>query len=415
MYKQTIILFILVLLTSCNKRASSERKQENKINTSKDSLTFELNEIYKQGHINGFSVAIVNSDKVLYENGIGFADIDKKIKYTENTVQNIASISKTLIGIALLKAQEMGKLKLDDPINKYLPYKIKNPYFPAQPITIRHLATHTSSIIDADVYDEQSYILKTDKDSSVTKFSEMPENFNSPEKKTPITDFLQNVLYKNGKWYSKESFLNKKPGELFEYSNVGATLAASVLEYATGKSYNEFTSIYILKPLGMNSSGWSFNEIDLSKHSKLYKTPTARIPFYSLITYPDGGLITSSQDLSKYLIELIRGYSENGTLLTNESYNDLFATQLDDSNFTERDSENPYDDEYNSGIFMGFSAKGYIGHTGSDPGVSTLMFFDSKTKIGRILLMNTSLINSEGLNQFFSVWNKLEEYQEKLE
>lgn len=414
MYKLILVLLIGILLNSCNQKNSSKIKLEDKIVTLKDSLTNELNELRKVGEINGFAVAIVNKDKVLYQNGLGYADIDMGTKYTKNTLQNIGSVSKTLIGVTLLKAQEMGKLKLDDPINKYLPYEVKNPYFPSELITIRQLANHTSTITDTDVYDEQSYILKTSHDSSMTKGKKIPENFNAPEKKTSMNYFLQSVLSENGKWYSKDGFLNSKPGELYEYSNVGATLAASVIEYATGEKYNEFTAKHILKPLKMNDSGWSFDEIDLTMHSKLYSNPTTQIPLYSLITYPDGGFRTSSHDLSKYLIELIRGYSGNGTLLTKESYKELFNRELNASNFMERDSENPYDDEYNSGIFMGFSAKGYIGHTGSDPGITSFMFFDSKKKLGRILFINTDFNNKEGFQQFFSIWNTLEKYQEKL-
>ncbi|MBQ0732751.1 serine hydrolase domain-containing protein [Aquimarina celericrescens] len=414
MNKSTILVVIGLFLLSCNQKGTSNKEPEKEISAVADSLTLALQKIQKEGQINGFGVAIVDKDTVLYENGIGYADLDNEVAYTQNTLQNIASISKTFIGIALLKAQEMGKLKLDDPIQKHLPFTVENPFFPEKPITIRHLATHTSTIVDTDVYDEESYILKTERDSVNAKSIEIPENFNAPEKKTSMSDFLQSVLSENGKWYSKEGFLDKKPGELFEYTNVGATLAALIIENATGEKFNEFTTKYILKPLEMNASGWSFDAIDVSMHSKLYKTPTTELPLYSLITYPDGGFITSSHDMNTYLIELINGYSENGTVLTNESYKELFTKQLDANHFTERNEENPYNDEYNSGIFMGFSAKGYVGHTGGDPGVSTFMFFDSKKKIGRVLLINTDLNNKEGVEQFFSIWDTLEEYQEKL-
>ncbi len=413
MRRSVLIVLIVFFLVSCDQKKNTKDKPQNIPVTSADSLTTALQEIHKNGQINGFSVAIVNKDSVLYKAGIGYADAEKKTAYTENTLQNIASISKTLIGIALLKAQEMGKLKLDDPINAYLPYEVKNPHFPSEPITIRHLATHTSTITDTDAYDEQSYVLKTIQDSVAAKNTKTPENFNPPENKTSMTAFLQSVLHINGKWYSEEGFLKKKPGELFEYSNVGATLAASVLEYATGEKYNEFTSKYILKPLGMDSSGWSFDEIDMAMHTNLYADPDTQLPLYSLITYPDGGFITSGHDLSSYLMELIRGYDGKGLLLTKESYAELFAEQLNAANFTERDAENPYNDEYNSGIFMGFSAKNYVGHTGGDPGVSSFMFFDAKKKTGRILLINTDLGNQKGVQQFIAIWNTLKEYQEK--
>ena len=106
----------------------------------------------KKGQFNGFSVAIVNESGTLYEKGIGYSNVEIKKKYTESTIQNIGSISKTFVGIALLKAQELGKLKLDDPINNYLPFRVKNPFYPETHITIRNLATHTSTITDNEFY-----------------------------------------------------------------------------------------------------------------------------------------------------------------------------------------------------------------------------------------------------------------------
>lgn len=414
MNKNILLIIVGLLLISCNKNNKSVDKKSNKLKSVTDSLTSELDEIYEHDRIIGLSVAIVNKDTVLYENGFGYADIEQQKAYTAHTIQNIASISKTLIGLALLKAQEMEKLKLDDPINKYLPFKVKNPYYPEDVITIRHLATHTSTITDTDFYNQQSYILNSARDSIAAALLENRENFNPPDNKISMEEFLSNVLNEKGKWYLKDGFLNKRPGKLYEYSNVAATLAALVIESATGETYDVFTKKHILKPLGMQNSGWSFDAIDLNKHTKQYADDSKQIPLYSLITYPDGGLITSSHDLGLYLRELIRGYSGNGTLLRKESYVSLFKKQLNEGNFTERDRENPYNDEYNTGLFMGFSAQGYIGHSGGDPGVSSYMFFDAKKKIGRILIINTDLFDQEGVDEYFAIWNKLGEYQEKF-
>jgi CubicO group peptidase (beta-lactamase class C family) len=414
MNKSLLLLLIAVVFSSCNQRDQEVTESTSAAHPLKDSLTTELEDIHKRGHIAGFSVAIVNQEGILYEKGIGFADVDNKVPYTENTLQNIASISKTAIGLVLLKAQEMGKLNLDDPIDKYLPFEVENPYYPDVPITIRHLTTHTSSIVDSEAYDAESYILKEKIDSSATVKMDRPENFNPPENKIPMSEFLENVLSEDGKWYTKDAFLEKKPGELFEYTNVGATLAAAVLEYATGESYDEFTRKYIFQPLGMSASGWSFDDIDFSKHTKMYADSVTQLPFYSLITYPDGGLLTSSHDLGIYLVELIKGYSGNGTILKKESYTELYEKQLNDNHFTERDAESPYNDEYDFGVFIGFSAKGYIGHTGGDPGVSSFMFFDTEKKIGRFMMINTNLYNREGVQEFFAIWDKLEEYQDRL-
>ncbi len=137
------------------------------------------------------------------------------------------------------------------------------------------------------------------------------------------------------------------------------------------------------------------------------------LPFYKLITYPDGGLITSVHDMAIYLTELIKGYSGEGTILSKGSYKELFKQQLSDSNFDERDTENPYNDEYNMGVFMGFSAKGNIGHSGGDPGVTTLMFFNAASKTGQLIFVNTGM-DDDGFQEFIDVWMKLESYRKKI-
>lgn len=66
------------------------------------------------------------------------------------------------------------------------------------------------------------------------------------------------------------------------------------------------------------------------------------------------------------------------------------------------------------GIFMRISAKGKIGHSGGDPAVTTLMFFDFETKIGKLLIANTDL-TKEGIQQFISIFKTLDSYESKLQ
>ncbi len=371
-------------------------------------LSEELEQIYKLGHINGFSVAIVNADSILYTEGFGYSDIVRKKEYTANTVQTIASISKTVIGIALLKAQELGKLKLDDPINEYLPFKVINPYFPEQPITIRHLASHTSTIKDASQYEGKGYVLKEKENGG----SKVNKNFRPPNEMMDYSVFLEHILNKNGTWYKKKNFIKKKPGEIFEYSNLGAGLAALVLQNAVNEPFHQFTDTHIFKPLNLSNTGWSLEAMDTTEHTKFYADTTTELAPYQLVNYPDGGLITSATDLGTYLSELISGYQGNGTLLNKESYAELFSPNLNDANHKDR-NESTYNDEYNMGIFMGISAKGKIGHSGGDPAVTTLMFFDSKTKIGKLLIANTDL-TKEGIQEFISIFKTLAIYETNL-
>ena len=412
MTKITTFFFLIIILNSCS---STKDLNSVKLNQAKDSLTSELKEVFKQGQFNGFSVAIVNEKGTLYEKGIGYANVQTKKKYTENTIQNIASISKTFVGVALLKAQELGKLKLDDPINKYLPFKVVNPFYPETEITIRNLATHTSTITDNDFYLKRNYILKPNQNlTNVKLYLEDEQVINPYDSIISMKEFLQNVLTKEGKWYNKNDFLNHKPSEIFKYSNVATSLAAYIIEIATGEPFNKFTEKYILKPLKMSSSGWRFEDVNFSNYSRLYQYPDTLLPFYTLITYPDGNFITSSNDLSKYLSELIKGFTGNGTILKQDSYKEYFRQQLTAKNFLKRKESNPYGDEYNLGIFIGFSVTGNIGHTGGDPGVSSIMFFNPKTKIGRLLIVNTNINDKKGNDEFYNIWIKLEKYQDKF-
>ncbi|WP_108809272.1 serine hydrolase domain-containing protein [Aquimarina spinulae] len=404
-----IKIILIIALFVLNQIYAQNNDNEEHIN----SLTCELNTLQKQGYINGFSVAIVNRDAVLYKKGFGYADVSKQKKYTTNTIQNIASVSKTLIGIALMKAQEQGKLNLDDPINMHLPFSVINPHYPKVPITIRHLATHTSTILDTKYYDK-SYILKNNSDFGKGILKKQYRIFNDPDEKMTISDFVKKTLVKDQEWYRKRNYIKNIPGAIFKYSNVGATLAAYIIECTTGIPYDEYTKTYIIKPLGMDASGWSFDTIEMDNHSVLYASSIDSLPKYSLITYPDGGLLTDTNDFGKYLIELIKGYYGAGTLLDKSSYTELFKEQLSSENLPNRNAKNPYNDEYNSGIFMGITPAGYIGHTGSDPGTGTYMFFNPKSGIGKVLTVNTSIDTKEDYRQFKSIINAIEKYEELI-
>jgi CubicO group peptidase (beta-lactamase class C family) len=406
-----LLLLMVFFLSSCQEAVDSQQTPRIAVAprpSAVDSLTKDLTDLYQRGPINGFSIAIVNENGAIYEQGFGFGNVAAKTKYSEQTIQNIASISKTLIGIALLKAQELGKLNLDDPVNLHLPFEVTNPHHPDATITIRHLATHTSTIVDTQFYGDKSYVLK-DNVPLESRPSDLYVKLNPPDSLMPMVQMLKRVLLPEGRWYKSDGFLKAMPGTEFNYSNIGATLAAVVLEEATGETFDDFTAKHILEPLQMSSTGWAFEDVDLSRHTILYRSENVAIPFYRLITYPDGGLITSAGDLSKYLRELIRGHAGEGTLLSGKSYQELFTKQLEAKHFA--DAEHPVGT--NEGIFMSFTPDGEIGHAGADPGVSTHMFFNPKTRIGRILLVNTDL-DATGRELYDALLNTLREYESKL-
>ncbi|OKL40142.1 serine hydrolase domain-containing protein [Pontibacter flavimaris] len=409
-------LFILIVVSfaviSCN---TTKNLHSEEFGQTQQELTEKLAQISKTASFNGFGVALVNDNEVLYQNGFGVSNIKTSARYTENTVQNIASVSKTVIGLAMLKAQELGKLNLDDPVNKYLPFNVFNPEYPEVPITIRHLVTHTSSIVDTEAYLTRNVVLR-DTINLVHNLSIdiSPTKFNPPSTKTSLEGFLKNLLGTGGEWYSKEAFSERKPGSIYEYSNVGASLAALVLEKAVGTTYDAFTTQHILSPLKMNSSGWSFEAIDFSNYSPTYQDKQTPYPYYSLIGYPDGGLLTTSSDMGKYILELMKGYYGKGTLLSEQSYKEYFTPQLTAENFINR-SASEYSDEYNMGITMGFGSTGNFGHTGGDPGMFSVIWFHKDEKMGRYFIVNTDWDSNLSGKDQKAIYDLLDEYYIKLD
>lgn len=344
----------------------------------------------------GIGAAIIINKKLVWTKGYGFADKEAKTPFSPSTIMNIASISKTFTGVCIMKAVEEGKVSLDEDINTYLPFKVINPYFPNEKITLRHLATHTSGITDRNpFYADSTYFYGKD----------------SPE---PLSDFLKNYFVVGGKHYSQENFLKHKPGTYRDYSNIGSGLAGYIVELATGKKLNLYSKQHIFKPLKMKNSGWFFSEIDLSNHSQLYKKKNdsiKQIELYGVTTYPDGGVRTSVTELSKFFISLLNdGQYENTRILKKESVDEMLRFQYTASN----KPENVNIEEINQGIFwstkLGVTR---IGHNGADPGVRTFMLADLKKEIGIILFFNTALIGKEQEN-FIDIYNEICSYAQTL-
>jgi hypothetical protein len=157
----------------------------------------------------------------------------------------------------------------------------------------------------------------------------------------------------------------------------------------------------------MRSSSWTAEDIESKNRSTLYTTNEQIMADYTTVGFPASGLITTSVDLGNYLSELIKGYSGNGTLLTKESYNELFKKQLTKSQL-------PEGVDANSGIFMDYSKKG-IGYNGYDPGLMAYMYFNPESLIGKIVLINTDTDFDERVKpKLDEIYSTLGEYETKF-
>lgn len=345
----------------------------------------------------GIGAAVIIDKKLVWQNGYGYADKEKGIPFTSSTIMNIASISKTFTGFCIMKAVEQSKVSLDEDINNYLPFKVINPNFPDEKITLRQLATHTSGLADRyPFYTDSTY-------------------FYDGKKPEDLGVFLKNYYVKGGKYYSKDNFLNAKPGKIRDYSNIAAGLAGYIVEIRTGKKLNEYSKQFIFDPLKMKNSGWFLSEIDINKHSKPYEKKgdiVVPIKLSEGTTYPDGGVRTSVNELSRFFITLLNdGEYKGKKLLKKELAEEMLKFQYTETN--KPDSINIK--KMNSGIFWATKMGGTrIGHNGSDAGVRTFMLSDLDRKIGVIVFFNTSLAEKDE-NVFFDIYEELYKYAKGME
>ncbi len=373
----------------------------------KDSITNELQKVNEQSSLNGFGVAIYSKDAVIYEKGFGYSDSESKIPYKVNTVQKIASISKTLLGVALMKARSMGLLELEDDINDYLTFPLRNPYFPTSKITIEHLATHTSGIntskhdMDAlyfptpiaPVYKKMPFGIKR------ILYKRLIKSLNNNQEMS-MTDFLNEIYNSSGKWYRKRNFEKTEPGSNRIYSNNGAAFLALVIEKVSGMKYYDYIKKYILDPLKMADTRFDFEPVrsKTNEQASLYHAGIKVPNDYRLITYPAGGLVSSVADFSRYMSAMVKGYKEGNSILSHEEYQMMMGKQIK-SNFNQGILWQVYDES--------------IGHEGDIAGVSSYAYFNRMTGIGYVLFCNTAAI--EGMDETIQkIINVLESYSEKL-
>jgi CubicO group peptidase (beta-lactamase class C family) len=360
--------------------------------TALDSL---ITNALKQANIMGFSAAVVVDKRVVWMKGYGYMDWQRTRPFTPSTIAKVASVSKPFVGVSMMRAVQEGKLSLDTDINRYLPFRVVNPFHPDAVITLRHLATHTSGITDRwEVY-RSTYRYDGDTGEDLLKF-------------------LRDYFTPSGPHYARDNFLEARPGELREYSNIGAALAGLIVERAVGQPLNTYTRTQIFNPLKMRNSGWFMREIDRANHTTHFVSQSGTavpIPTYGHTTYPEGGLHTSVADLSKFFIAMLNdGLYDGARILGAASAAEMRRFQLTDAN---RPTNFPAADG-NTGLFWRTKFNGQrVGHGGNDPGLQVEMLSDLTGELGVIYISNTSL---SGSDQRFplEIFNALWKYGESV-
>ncbi|MBN2878316.1 MAG: beta-lactamase family protein [Clostridia bacterium] len=337
-----------------------------------DSLEAFLDNKMKKMGVAGLAFAVVDGEEISEFYSYGYADIANKTPINEDTIFQMASVSKTVTGTAIMQLSEAGKIDIDTDINEYLPFKVSNPHHPETTITTRMLLTHTSSIIDNwDVYDSFYTIDSGGGDPTIS-----------------LADFNKGYLTPDGDYYDTElNFSEEAPGAYYEYSNCGYALLGYIVECVSGTEFNKYCNENIFTPLGMDSTRWFLSETDLSRLAKPHEGENA-LPYYSFATYPDGCLRTSANDYSKFLLMYMNGGTLGGAkILEQSTIEEMLRPQVID---LYENQGITWDLKVPEEIFINCDSYVY-GHSGGDPGISTMVMFNPETNKAAILLINSDL------------------------
>jgi CubicO group peptidase (beta-lactamase class C family) len=239
-------------------------------------LDEELGREMEKYHIAGAAVSVVKDGELFFAKGYGYADLENKIPVDpEQTIFRIGSVGKLFTWTAVMQLVEQGKLDLDEDINDYLDFRIPDTY--PQPITLKHLMTHTSGFDDRLLES-----LVSDADDQVSTREWLISNM--PARARP-------------------------PGDIASYSNYNAMLAGYIVAQVSGQPYDQYIQEHILNPLGMvHSTAQSPMPPDLRAHSSVgYTYEDGDFQAYPNYTaqpavLPSGAHQASVTDMARFMI-----------------------------------------------------------------------------------------------------------------
>lgn len=315
----------------------------------------------------GLAVAVVKNNRIVYSETFGYnpdpSDPTKGVPIKTDDIFYIASVSKTFVGTAIMQLVEKGRLSLEDDVNRYLDFSLRNPNFPDVPITIRMLLSHRSSL------KKNAYYASFDKVNP-----EIAED-------------------------TQACFNDYCPGVKAEYSNLGYAILGAVIEKASGQRFDEYVQEHILKPLKLYG-GYDVSKLDNTKfvrscqynakkacfevQKKHFVADTLKFNQYRLgystpLLGPAGGLKISANDLAQYMIMHMKNGKKN-----------LFCRVLPKkSEATMRENQNK---SLYGLSFVHFKKVIHgvtlIGMQGGKYGMHTSMYFHPEKKYGFVVFCN---------------------------
>lgn len=307
---------------------------------------------YAKADSPGCAVGVYKDGSVLHTGAYGMANLDHDVPLTPRSVFHVASVSKQFTAAAVLLLAQEGRLSLDDGVRKHVPELADF----GEPVTIRHLIHHTSGIRD------QWTLLGL----AGWRYS-----------RDLISD--DDVL----SLLARQKDLNFRPGERHLYSNSGYTLLAIIVSRASGKTFREFTTERIFRPLGMADTFFRDNFNEVVKHQAYGYAPAGPAFRLSVTNFDTAGatsLMTTVQDLAKWNANFEKPVVGGHALIERM----LERGVLRDG------SPIPYASGLSHGTFEGLAT---VAHGGSDAGYRSAFVRFAEQRLGVAVLCNVSTAN----------------------
>lgn len=334
--------------------------------------------VMRMGRMSAMSAAIVKDGQLVWSDGFGLYDRERQRQANDDTIYLVASISKTVTATALMQLYDEGLFDLDDDVSDYLPFQLRNPHHPGQPITFRMLLAHQSSLASDDPAGLWAY---------------MPGEVEIPGYPYP---WLADHLQPNGSLYRPQAWSTAAPGEQMQYANVGFGLLGYLVEVLSGQSLEAYCQEHIFAPLGMEHTSFLLTEVDQSNIARPYVIQDGDyfpLFHYDRIYDAAGGLRTTVLDLSRFLLAHMNNGSYDGTqLLEPSTVQQMHTIQY---------PSDAYNFQYGLGFQIWKTIGGtHVGHTGGLYGVSAMMKFRRNSPVGIIFFTNKQITTLRELLAF---------------
>lgn len=262
-----ICLTLMLVLTIGNVNASPALQEETDFAAIDAYVTEQMNNL----RIPGMALGIVQGDQIVHLQGFGVADSAGRA-VTPQTPFYIASVTKSFTALAVMQLVEAGKIDLDAPVQKYLPWFELADKEASTKITVRNLLNHTTGISGID--GERYWF-------SQKGLEETVRGFNTIQLTQPV-------------------------GTVFQYCGLNYSIAGLIVEKVSGQSYADYVTQRIFQPLDMRHSYASRMPALADGLSEGYRYMFGRASRYERalppVILPAGGLIASVEDLSHYAI-----------------------------------------------------------------------------------------------------------------